>query len=258
MYTLRRIAQGPSGERFEAPRTVAYTNPVPSAPRAKRKASAAAGKTAAPRAGPLGTFFARNAIVAGAATVFGRKGAAETTVEDILEASGISRRTFYRFFDNKEDVLDALHEVACELFLRNLREASAESSGTAIERLARSVDVYLEFGQRQGALMLVLQGEALREGSRLAVRRRAVFDQLVEMMDGSVYAAQRRHVEPLVLRGLLAALEGMSRTLLESGAPDAAAVARAKRSMMRILGATLATSDDVVPPLPLAHAHTER
>jgi AcrR family transcriptional regulator len=234
---------------------VAYTNRVPTGPRPKRKSSRAAAPPPAPRAGPLGTFFAKNAILGGAAAVFGRMGAADATVEHILEASQISRRTFYRFFDSKEDVLDALHEVACDLFLQSIRAAiEGAQDVTPVERLGRCVDVYLEFGQRQGAVMRVLAGEAMREGSRLAPRRRRVFDALVEMMDGAVQSTQKRRVDPLVFRALLAALEGTTRTLLEQGPIDAEEVARAKRAMMRILGATLAGPDDVdaVPPLPLA------
>jgi AcrR family transcriptional regulator len=221
---------------------------VAAAPRPKRKSTDAVKPTTRKR-GPLGTFFARNEILAGAAAVFAAKGATEATVEDILRASRISRRTFYRFFGSKDDVLEALHEVACQLFVQAIEAALAER-GTAAERLERCIDVYLGFGQRQGPLMAVLQGESQRPDSPLATRRTAVIDALVALLGGAVKGAHDRAIDPLVFRGLLFALEGMNRLLLEKGALAPGDAARAKKAMMRILGATLATGWEA-PPLPL-------
>jgi AcrR family transcriptional regulator len=44
-------------------------------------------------------------IVSAALDLFSRDGLAETTVDALAEAAGCSRRTFYRYFGSKEDVL---------------------------------------------------------------------------------------------------------------------------------------------------------
>jgi hypothetical protein len=72
------------------------------------------------------------------------------------------------------------------------------------------------------------------------------------MLDDELHATQKRRVDPLTLRGLIYALEGMNRFMLERSAFEPTDVARAKRAMVRILGATLAAEGDVVPPLPAA------
>ena len=47
----------------------------------------------------------RDAVERIALELFSAHGFAETTVEDVAEAAGISRRTFFRYFDSKNDVV---------------------------------------------------------------------------------------------------------------------------------------------------------
>jgi len=47
----------------------------------------------------------RDAIYDAAMDLFARKGFNETTVEEVVEAAGISQRSFFRYFPNKSDVL---------------------------------------------------------------------------------------------------------------------------------------------------------
>ncbi len=49
--------------------------------------------------------FVRDAIWNSAIDLFGEKGFEETTVDDIVEAAGTSRRTFFRYFESKRDLI---------------------------------------------------------------------------------------------------------------------------------------------------------
>ena len=58
----------------------------------------------------------RQRILHGASEVVTERGIGAATVGDILEAAGVSRRTFYQHFRSKDDVLLALYvEVADNL-----------------------------------------------------------------------------------------------------------------------------------------------
>lgn len=54
----------------------------------------------------------QDAIYDAAITLFARKGFDETIVEEISEAAGISRRSFFRYFETKDDLL-ALNTIHC-------------------------------------------------------------------------------------------------------------------------------------------------
>jgi mycofactocin system transcriptional regulator len=58
---------------------------------------------ARPRGRPQGTSARELELIA--LRLFVERGFEETTVEDIAEAAGVSRRTFFRYFDTKVDVL---------------------------------------------------------------------------------------------------------------------------------------------------------
>src|SRR5262245_53903533 len=117
-----------------------------------------------------------DAILTAATRVFAKHGIAEVTVEDLLQAANVSRRTFYQYFDGKDGVVDALYDVSCGLMIDAIRKAAAEHADPN-ERLVALIDVYLAFNRNRttAALFHVLEVEALRSG-RLAARRQAVVD----------------------------------------------------------------------------------
>ncbi len=191
----------------------------------------------------LGGFFSQNKILAGAAEVFRHKGIEAATVADILVAAGVSRRTFYKVFTNKEDVLVALHRGLSELFMQAMRAAVAESKdGPA--RMRRCVDVFLLAAQRSSGLMLQLQAEAQRR-DRLAERRQAMFRELVEMIQEGYRDEGRPTPDPLLVYGLLIGLEGVVRFQMEAGRVTDSDLAHAREVMLQMLDGALTSA---LPP----------
>jgi AcrR family transcriptional regulator len=200
----------------------------------------------------LGEARARALLLEGAARVFAERGVRATAVEDLLVAAGVSRRTFYRLYASKEDVAAALYRLGTERLLAMCGQAVAEERDLA-RQLERCVDAHLANAREFGRLVFVLGGEAQRHESALHARRMEVHESLVALLS----RAQRgrgRQVDPLLLRGLLLALEGVTRAVLQEGDEGRrvtpASLARARRVMLRMATATLAGEGPKVAPLP--------
>ena len=87
----------------------------------------------------------RWALVAAAFRLFEERGFAQTTIEAIAEAADVSPRTFFRYFDSKEDVI--LIDPAGKLELVNDVLATAHQDEPILDTLqrgwARLADEYL-------------------------------------------------------------------------------------------------------------------
>lgn len=210
-------------------------------------------KTRRPIGAQLGENVARNMIIAAGARVFATKGIRATTVEDLLEASKVSRRTFYRMFEDKDAVALALYNFGTGVLIASWKQALA-STTDPLEQFARCIDVHLKNAATMGRLIFVLGGEASRQESPLHARRMDVHDTLVEMMRAASPAIAR--IDPLLVRTSILALEAITRQVLTDGDEGRrvtpAMLARARKVMVRFVCAGFAGSGPGVPPLPLA------
>lgn len=183
-------------------------------------------------------FSTQAHILLGAAEAFGAKGYADTTVEDVLEAAGVSRRTFYKLFRNKDELFVQLFETASMLFMQSTRTAAALGK-TPEDKLANCIEVWLRAPQTAGPVFHVMQVEARRPGSPLAERRERVLDELVDMFSEGIEQNRGARVDPLLLRGLIAALEHVSWHLHNRTEATEDDIAHAKRVMLQIAGSVL-------------------
>ena len=62
-------------------------------------------------------------ILSGALDAIASRGAKRLSMSDIIEASGVSRGTLYRYFSNKDEVLVAVAEFVCVGFETGIRDA---------------------------------------------------------------------------------------------------------------------------------------
>ena len=75
--------------------------------------------------------------------VVGEQGYPETTVRDVLERAGMSRRTFYELFDNREHCFLAAYEQACREALPFL-DRTQEPDDPSPQHLNRALTGVLE------------------------------------------------------------------------------------------------------------------
>jgi AcrR family transcriptional regulator len=200
----------------------------------------------------LGEAEARARILGGAARIFSERGVREVSVEDILDAGGVSRRTFYRLYDSKEDVVAALYRLGTERLLDACRLGVSEEKDP-VRQIQRCVDAHLRSAHDLGRLVFVLGGEAQRHESVLHQRRMETHAELVTLLMSSA-TASKTHIDPLLVRGLVLALEGVTRIVLEEGdegrSVSDASIERARGVMIRMATSALVGEGPGVAPLP--------
>jgi|ERR1041385_2359653 AcrR family transcriptional regulator len=204
----------------------------------------------------LGEDVARAMILQGAAKVFAVRGARLASVEDILEAARVSRRTFYRAYGSKEDVMLELYRIGTERLLDACRMA-LEQERDPLRQAERCIDAHLHTAREQSRLVFVLGGEAQRHESLLHARRIEIHEALAAMMASHARASLSHPPDVLLFRALLLALEGVTRLVLEEGDGGrhvtAESFSRARAVMLRVATAAIAGEGVGVAPLPEEH-----
>jgi AcrR family transcriptional regulator len=76
----------------------------------------------------------RMELASAALRLFEERGYADTTVDDIAEAADVSRRTFFRYFARKEDVLSVDRERKLEIIRRTIGSRGADEPLPAVLR----------------------------------------------------------------------------------------------------------------------------
>lgn len=122
----------------------------------------------------------RDRIIANATRLFAAKGYHGTTIDEIVQATGIAKGTFYIYFDSKEELLvevikrlidDTLKRIDWALEERDEKDFIARIEAKGREML----DLYLH----QSELLYMLLGETVGN-PRLMAQLREVYEQLAE------------------------------------------------------------------------------
>ncbi|GAB3363434.1 TetR family transcriptional regulator [Amycolatopsis echigonensis] len=102
---------------------------------------------------PAGRRQLRRALATAAVDLFAANGYEATTIDDIAAAAGVGRRTFFRYFDSKDDVLFANHdEIVAEMEqvfetadpARDPIEVATAAVSLVLESYAAELDVSLK------------------------------------------------------------------------------------------------------------------
>lgn len=77
----------------------------------------------------------KNEILDEAGRLFSTKGYNKCTVNDILDAVGIAKGTFYYYFNSKEEVLDAIIERVTEIVVTRADEAASNPDFSLVMKM---------------------------------------------------------------------------------------------------------------------------
>lgn len=192
---------------------------------------------APPPSGSLRLQLARGDIVRAAIDVFARLGADATRVEDLLAGADVARRTFYKHFRSKDDVLTAVYDLVTHELLAAIERGRGDGADP-MAGVRATLDIYLGFHVDNHRILRVLVEEGMRSESPIAPLRRRFRAGLVGVLDEACRAATGCALDPYVFLALLSGLEGLSLELL-AATPAAADVARARAVLHGLLDAVL-------------------
>jgi AcrR family transcriptional regulator/DNA-binding MarR family transcriptional regulator len=124
----------------------------------------------------------RARIVAAALDVAAQGGAGSVTVAHIVERSGVSRRTFYENFSDREDCLLASFERALTLASRRVLPAYEAGEGWR-ERIRAGLVSFLAFCDEKPTVAQMLVCESQTSGPRVSQRRAEILNRLTRIVD---------------------------------------------------------------------------
>lgn len=108
---------------------------------------------------------ARKRIVDAALTCIERQGPAHTSLSDVAETLGITRRTVYRYFATTEDLFTAAAEVALNGFVARIEAITADIDDVA-GQLVEVVAFIVERLPDEPLLTLLLENDRTNQFSR--------------------------------------------------------------------------------------------
>jgi len=100
----------------------------------------------------------REGLIDAAWLLFGDRGYQATSVRDISDSAGVSRGAFYRYFDSKEQILDAVADQEARRAMDEMAPLLVDESASAPER----VDRFVAASRRWELAQLPLLAEAVR------------------------------------------------------------------------------------------------
>ena len=146
------------------------------------------GRHAAPRTVVRETQRARmlDAMVQAVA----EKGYARVAVADVIERAGVSRKTFYEQFSNKEDCFLAAYDAGVDSLLDAIDDALAALAPDWLAGARRAVEVYLETMADNPAFARAFLIEALGAGTAALERRDVVQQRFAAQLEAIHHRAR--------------------------------------------------------------------
>jgi AcrR family transcriptional regulator len=127
----------------------------------------------------------RERILSAVAMAAAKLGYGEMTVEAIIERAGVSRRTFYDHFKNKEEAFLAAYEAAVKQQASSVQLAYRNET-TMRGRLRAGLDAYMEFMANEPEFARMCMIEVLAAGPRAIERRNDAMRMFAQIIENNI------------------------------------------------------------------------
>ncbi len=170
------------------------------------------------------------------------RGAGNVTVAHVTERSGVSRRTFYELFEDREGCFLAAFEQALEFASERVLPA-CESQGRWRERIRAALSALLMFLDEEPVVGQLLIVESLSGAAATLERRRQAIARITSAIEGGREEAKAAAPVPLTAEGIVGGvLSVIHARLVEADAGPLVGLLNQLMSMIVLpyLGATAA------------------
>jgi len=157
-----------------------------------------------------------NRIIEAAVKVFARKGFYNAKVSEIAKEAKVADGTIYLYFQNKDDILISLFEVAMEKILRNMKGRLSRIEDP-IKKIELFAAVHLELVEKSKDLAEVIQVEIRQSSKFMKEYRNDKFIDYLNLIadivrEGQAKGVFRKDIVPgIAKRAFFGALDEMSR-----------------------------------------------
>jgi AcrR family transcriptional regulator len=148
--------------------------------------------------------------------ICGESGYGPTTVQDVLERAGTSRRVFYEHYRSKEECFLAAYGAATEQLEARLTEASLPLTGWR-ERLHAALSSLLAFVDEEPGIARALIIEVHAAGPRALARRMETMGRCARALEAASSGAGNPARSAVSLEGVLGGIEHTVRAHLRAG-----------------------------------------
>jgi AcrR family transcriptional regulator len=124
----------------------------------------------------------RQRILAAVAEAASTRGYARMSVEDVVRGAGVSRRTFYELFANKDQVFLEAYDQVASLLLSAVRAANEGEEGFA-NRVTAGFRTFLELLEASPAFARMCIVEVMAAGPEAVAKRTAVMGEFAKLIE---------------------------------------------------------------------------
>jgi AcrR family transcriptional regulator len=159
----------------------------------------------------------RDRLAAGIIAAVSEFGYHETTITQIAAAAGVSRRTFYSYFDSKEECFFATFDQITDHLCDAARHAAAGQDEWPAQVAAKIAAVLEVFSTNPQLARFTLATPPRAGGEVTAYYRRALDGALAELTDGLPGGTEAQRPAPAVQQSLIGGAVALIVRKLESG-----------------------------------------
>lgn len=161
---------------------------------------------------------ARLRVMHGLAEAIEDKGYVATTIADIVRAAGVSKRTFYEHFEDKEACFLALYAELSQAVIAAMREASHDIPAWP-HQVRAAVNAYVQALGARPALTRAVFLEVNAAGKRALPVRRQVHGKFADFLRDLVARGsdKTRHLTPSMALAVVGGVNELVLLTIESG-----------------------------------------